>query len=442
MLTIHAIGGYNEVGKNMTLIEVDDEAVVLDMGLHLEKYIAYTQDEDIEHLSAAELMKVGAIPDITLLGDLKKKVKAIVPTHAHLDHVGALIFLSNRFDCPIIGTQFTKSVISAIIKDEKITFKNPIKVLNAGSSIKISKNIEIEFVNTTHSTPQTVMAAIHTKYGTIIYANDFKFDSYPAFGKKPDFPRLKELGEKGVKALIVDCLRADKEGKTPSENVAKDMLRDVMLGTESEDKLVVVTTFASHLARLKSIVEFGEQIKRKVIFMGRSLGKYTAAGKEAGIANFSEEVQILKFKKQIKRILKKIEKDRGKYLLVVTGHQGEPKSVLSRMVKGEFDFKLEKGDHVIFSSTVIPTATNKANSEILEKKLKAQGVRIFRDIHVSGHAGKEDLRDLLIMTEPENIIPAHGDLKMKSAFSELAYEMGYEYGNNLHLIRDGQKINL
>lgn len=442
MIKIHAIGGYNEIGKNMTIIEVDDEAVVLDMGIHLEKYITYTQDEEIKNLSAKELMTAGAIPDITELGDLRKKIKAIIPTHAHLDHVGALLFISNRFDAPIICTRFTKAVVSAILKDEKITLKNPIKVLNPGSKVNITKDLSVEFISTTHSTVQTVMAAIHTKYGTVIYANDFKFDSYPVIGQKPDYERLKQLGQKGVRALIVDCLNAEVEGKTPSENVAKDMLRDVMLATESEGKVIVATTFASHLSRLKSIVDFGHQINREVIFMGRSLCKYTTAGKDAGVANFSKDVNIIKFSKQIKRVLLKVEKNRGKYLLVVTGHQGEPKAVLSRLANNEFDFKLKPGDHVIFSSSVIPTSINKANSEVLERKLKQQGVRIFRNIHVSGHAGKEDLRDLLTMTKPEHVIPAHGTMSMTSAFSDLAYEMGYDMGKNLHVLRNGQKINL
>ncbi|MDP2749914.1 MAG: RNase J family beta-CASP ribonuclease [Nanoarchaeota archaeon] len=441
-LIIHAIGGYNEIGKNMTLIEIDDEAVVLDMGIHLEKYIAYTEDEDLERLSASELIKAGAIPDINQIGDLRKKVKAIIPTHAHLDHVGALVFLANKFDAPIICTQFTKSVLNEMTKDEKVKIKNPIKVLNAGSTVKISDDISVEFVNTTHSTPQTVMAVIHTKYGPIIYANDFKFDSYPVFGKKPDFKRLKELGQMGIKALIVDCLRVETEGKTPSENVAKDMLRDVMLGTESEGKAMIATTFSSHLSRLKSITEFGHQLNREVIFLGRSLAKYTNAGKDAKIANFSEEVKIVKYAKQVKRVLKRVERDRGKYLLVVTGHQGEPKSVLSRIVNRELEFNFHSGDHIIFASSVIPNLINKSNSDVLEKKLKSMGVRIFRDIHVSGHAGKEDLRDLILMTTPQHLIPAHGEHKMVSAFSELAHEMGYQHTKNLHLLRDGQKLNL
>src|SRR3990167_974606 len=187
----------------------------------------------------------------------------------------------------------------------------------------VSNNIKIEFINMTHSTPQTVMVAVHTRYGIILYANDFKFDNHPTLGKKPNYERLEELGKKGIKALICDCTRADQPIKTPSELVAKEMLRDVMLGVDSRGKAVIVTTFASHLARLKSIIEFGRKMNRKIIFLGRSLAKYIEAGENIGIVNFSREVEIVKFGKQIKNRIKKIENEpRDRYLLVVTGHQG------------------------------------------------------------------------------------------------------------------------
>lgn len=441
MIEIRAVGGYNEIGKNMTAIKVNGDVVVIDMGLHLERYIEFTEDEDIIKMESSELIKVGAVPDISTIKDWKKDVRVIVPTHAHLDHVGALPYLANNFDAPILCTPFTSEVLKTILKDEKISMKNKIKVLNSNAIYHISNNIKMEFINMTHSVPQTVMVALHTKQGTILYANDFKFDHYPTLGKKPNFKRLKEIG-KDCFVLIVDCTRAKDARKTPSEQVAKEMLKDVLIGTESEGRAIFVTTFSSHLARLKSIIEFGKRLNRKIVFLGRSLHKYTKAGETVGIINFTKDVEIAKRGRHIRRLLKDVEKNRGKYLVVVTGHQGEPKAVLSRLASGELPFKFEAGDHIVFSCTTIPTKINIENRKKLEDSLKGKGLRMFKDIHVSGHAAKEDLRDLINMTKPKHIFPAHGDTTMTNALAELAAELGYKKGKNVHIMRDGQKTVL
>jgi ribonuclease J len=226
----------------------------------------------------------------------------------------------------------------------------------------------------------------------------------------------------------------------PSESVAKEMLRDVILGTESEKNAIVISTFSSHLARLKSIIEFGKKLHRKILFLGRSLHKYVTAGEDIGIVNFSKDVEIVKYGKHIRKKLKLVEKNRQKYLLVVTGHQGEPKATLSKMAKGTLKFNFKPEDHIVFSCKVIPTPTNIENRERLENDLKRFKVRIFKDIHVSGHAAREDLRDLINLVKPNHIIPAHGELKMTSALVNLATQMGYS--KNVHLMQNGQHIKL
>jgi len=439
-IDICSVGGYNEVGKNCTAIKIDDDVFILDLGLHLENYIKYTEDEDIVNINGQELVKVGAVPDLSVIKDWIHKTKVVIPTHAHLDHVGAIPYLSNEFKAPIFCTPFATAVIRAILKNEKIQLKNAIKTLTTNSMYQLNSDIKIEFINTTHSTPQTAMVALHTKYGTILYANDFKFDKYPTLGKKPNFKRLGELGKKGVIVLICDSTYAGDHKKMPSESVAKEMLRDVLLGTESKHNAIIVTTFSSHLARLKSIIEFGKKLHRKIILMGRSLHKYVMAGEEIGIINFSKDVEIVKYGKQIKKKLKKIEKNREKYLLVVTGHQGEPKATLSKMARGIFKFRFKPEDHIVFSCKVIPTPTNIQNREMLENDLKQFKVRIFKDIHVSGHAAREDLRDLINLVKPKHIIPAHGELKMTSALCNLANQMGYK--KNVHLMQNGQYLKI
>jgi len=439
MIEICTVGGYNEVGKNMTAVNVDGEVVIFDMGIHLESYIKYTEDEDIINVNPSELIKVGAVPDITKIEKWKDKVKAIIPTHAHLDHIGAVPYISSNYDAPILGTPFTIAVLKTILKDERITIKNKIRKLAPNSVFQISKNLKVEFINITHSTPQTVMVALHTKYGVILYANDFKFDRFPTLGEKPNFKRLKELGKKGVLCLIVDSTYSRSCKKTPSESVAKEMLKDVLLGTGNKGKAVFVTTFSSHIARLRSIVECGKKMNRKIVFLGRSLSKYCKASESVGIAKFSD-VKIVKYRNDIKRTLEKIKKiGMGKYLVVLTGHQGEPKAALSRIINGELGFNFEPDDHVVFSCITIPTPTNIENRRVLEAKLKNQHVRIFTDIHVSGHAAREDSRDLIELVRPKHIIPAHGEHKMTSAMADLASEMGYKE-NNIHVMKNGQML--
>ncbi|MBW3003055.1 MBL fold metallo-hydrolase [Candidatus Woesearchaeota archaeon] len=439
-IEICAVGGYREIGKNMTAIKVDEEVILIDMGIHLENYIRYTEDEDIHGVTAAELIKAEAIPDITVINDWKDMVKAIIPTHAHLDHTGAIPFLSNKFDAPILCTPFTAGVIKAITTDEKIHLKNKVLRLNINAKYHISDKITVEFINITHSTPQSTMVALHTPYGIIMYANDFKFDRHPTLGKPTNFAKLEELGKKGVLALIVDSLYAPAAMKTPSEIVAREMLNEVMLGTNTKGKAVIVTTFSSHIARLKSIVEFSKKMHRKVMFLGRSLYKYIDAAKAADIIDFND-TEIVKYGGQIRRKLKQIEKQgtRDKYVFVVTGHQGEPKATLSKMVDGIVPFRFFAEDLVIFSCKVIPAKLNIDNRKILEEKLKRFNVRIFKDIHVSGHASREDLRDLLHLLNPKNTFPAHGDKAMMEALSELAIEIDLK---NVNILKNKQRITL
>ena len=184
-------------------------------------------------------------------------------------------------------------------------------------------------------------------------------------------------------------------------------------------------------------------MNRKIVFLGRSLAKYVKAGENIGIINFSKDVEIVSFGSKIKKRLGKIEKDgRSGYLLVVTGHQGEPKATLSRMVDKQMPFKFFPEDHVIFSCTVIPSKINIENRERIEMKLKNRHVRIFKDIHASGHASREDLRDLINLVKPKHIIPAHGEEDMKKALADLAIEKGYELGKTVHILHDGQKVRL
>ena len=443
-IEICTIGGYSETGGNSTAIKIDDEVIILDMGLHMENYIRHTEDEDISAMHYNELLNVKAVPNYSLIKEWKSKVIAIVPSHGHLDHIGAIPFAAGIFPkAPVICTPYTAEILKSIFKDEKIKIPNDLIALNLNSIYKLSNKVSVELVNITHSIPQASMIVLHTPYGKVVYANDYKFDRQPTLGKKPNFERLKQIGEEGVTLLIVESLYAHEHRKMPSESVAKQMLKDVMLGVYTDGKGMVVTTFSSHLARLKSIIELGRRLNRKIVFLGRSLSKYVSAGERINLIDFQKDITLVKHNDRREKILKKIMKEgKEKYLIVCTGHQGEPKAVLSRLARNELPFKFDNGDVVIFSCSVIPVELNKDNRDKLERSIRAKGARIFRDIHMSGHAAREDHRDLIELVKPKHIIPSHAGHEKALNLASLAEEMGYSQGKSIHMMENGKRIVL
>ena len=443
-MKIYAIGGYSEVGKNMTLVELGEDAIIFDCGLYLPPIVELENKRG--GYEEYELRAIDALPNDLSFKKLWNKVKAILVGHAHLDHVGAIPYVGYHYkEASVVGTPFTIEVLKSLLKDNpNIKFKNRLVSVMPNSSyiVKGKKEYKVEFINITHSTLQTALMALHTDEGIVLYANDFKFDNTPVLGKKPNYKRLKEIAKEGVKALIIESLYAEREAKTPSEKIARGLLEDVLLTTINENSCIVVTTFSSHIARLKSIVDCGKLLGRKIVFLGRSLHRYVSAAAKLQLAPFIKDIKLLSFRKQLEKQLRKISKKRERYMIVCTGHQGEPGSVLERLSYNRLPFKFKPKDHVVFSSSVIPNPANIANRKQLEKKLKEKGVRIFTDVHVSGHCSREDLRDMIEMVKPEHIIPAHGDLQKLTALAELASELGYKLGKNLHLLQDGQFLAL
>lgn len=441
---ICTVSGFDEVGRNMVAVKVDDEVVICDMGLHLENYIKVTDDEqeDVVKLNREVLIKAKAVPDDELIKDWRGKVKTIIPSHAHLDHIGAIPYLAHHYDAPVIGTPYTIQVLKHIIDDGGMQLKNSLKAVDLNSKVSISKNLQVEFVNITHSTPHTAMVVVHTPKGAVVYANDFKLDDTPTLGKPPNYDRIKELGREGVLAVFVDSTNAAVDAKTPSEKVAKDMLADVLLSQNHDGRGLIVTTFSSHIARLKSIIELGQKMGRKVVILGRSMAKYITAAEELKIVNFSDKAELVRFSAKVGNKLRQIDRDgKERYLIICTGHQGEPKSVLSRIASGLLHFSLGPKDAIVFSCRVIPTPTNRKNRERLESLLRRTNVRIFRDVHQSGHASGQDVRYLIEMLKPRHIIPSHGERKSKEAVRHTAIGLGHD-GRSVHMAHDGQRIVL
>ena len=435
MIEVWAVGGYSQIGKNMTGIKVDDDVVILDMGLWMDKIVAHESEEPMK-MSSDELIDIDAIPDDrTFFNLMKNKVKAIIIGHAHLDHAGAVIKLAGKYRVPIIGTPFTIEVIKNLMKDQNPNFRGKFIKLNAGSTYQISKDMTVEFVHATHSTPQTVFVVLHTKYGAIFYANDWKFDQYPIIGKRTNFKRLKQLGKEGVKIYISDSTRIDERRRTYSESLVKAMLEDLFWWVNKE--ALLVTTFSSHIARISLISSMAEKIGRTPVLLGRSMFNYMSAAERAGI--IKNDFTIIKETKKMNKMLSKVEKDRSKYILITTGCQGEENAVLTRIARGDLKFNLLPSDQVIFSASTIPTDVIKAHRDLLEDMLKRKHIRIFKNVHVSGHAGREDHRDMLNMLQPEYYIPTHGGIDKLASAVDLATEMGYELGRDVLLLQDGQR---
>lgn len=444
-MEVCTVGGFEQVGKNMTAVKVKEDVIIFDAGIYLPAIIEIQEEETHESIyNEKDLRRIGALPDDLVLDKhgWSDKVRAIIIGHAHLDHLGALPYLAHRYPhAEIIATPFTMAVFDELLEGEKIVVKNKRKIVKEDSTYVIngkSGPIKLEFIHTTHSTLQCVFIAMHTSEGVFFYALDFKFDNYPVIGDPPRYNKLRELGKKGVKVLVLDSLYSGTERKTPSERIARNMVEDAIFSIRDRNSAMIATTFSSHISRLKSIVDFGKKTGRKIIFVGRSLYKYTNAAIKVGQCPFRKDFMMVKYRKQVDAMLKKIDKDRGRYLIVCTGHQAEPGSILDRIVKDETPFKLREGDNIIFSSSVIPDPVNINARDRMDKRLRKKGVRIQTDVHVSGHGGREDMRDLIKILKPQHLIPAHGKLQQETPLIELAGELGYKFGETSHLSPNGK----
>ncbi len=438
-ITVIPLGGYSEVGRNCVAVKIKEEVFVLDMGLAIDKYIEFTESEEYDNakVDGQTLIDIGAAPDLSLLGEDKNKVKAILLTHAHLDHIQAVPYLANDLKAPLYATPFTAEIIKANTFGERMPLKERLWTKKTGKRFKLTKNVEAEFIHVTHSVPDTAAIALHSPEGTALYITDYKFDEHPTKGKKSDTEALERL--KGVDVVITDALYAHKEDKVPSENYVRSLLFNLLQPEKVEGKIIVATTFASHIYRLMSLVEIAKKIGRKPMFLGRSLAKYIEAAEKKKIAQFSNSCEIVKFGGKVESALKKI-KNPQDYFFISTGNQGEPKAALYKIVdQGWLPFKQD--DLILFSSITIPVEPNITYRENLEKMITNQKMEILKDVHVSGHGSQVDMKRLLEMTKPKHIIPMHAEVWKLEKFKEMSVEMGFEQAK-VHVAQNGDRINV
>ncbi len=436
-MKVHTIGGYEEIGKNMTAVETEDgDVVIFDMGYDMEEVVA--AEEQIDELTTNQTLETGAIPKDKQIMD--KNVVAIVIGHGHLDHVGAIPKLAGQYNAPILCTPFTKKIIENGMEGDRKNINNEIVEMETGEEYDIKPGKSVEFLHVNHSIPDATLSLLRTEEGNVIYGNDMKFDRSPVLGENTDIERIKEVGEEGVRLMVPGTTSVDEPGRVRPERAVQVELENVLNASYDAGGAVFVTTFSSQIARLNSILEANDG-RRKVAFVGRSLRENAEAAEELDLIDLSD-VEVVSYFDECKELMDRVDGEREEWLVVATGNQGEPGAQMDKITSQQYPFEFEKGDHVIFSSRTIPTPPTKANRYQLEKKMKEQGVRIYKNVHTSGHAKKEDHRDFIKFFDPDNIVPSHGHIQKLGSYVELARQEGYTLNKDIFISENQSVIDL
>ncbi|PSG99764.1 MAG: ribonuclease J [Nanohaloarchaea archaeon SW_4_43_9] len=437
-MKVHTLGGYEEVGRNMTAVEVDGEAVIFDMGYEMEEVI--NAEGEVNEMTTNQTLETGAIPKDEVLYESDADVRAIVIGHGHMDHVGAIPKLAGAYDCPILCTPYTKKIVEKQIEDDRKNIQNPVIAVEKRDEYEISDALDLEFIHVNHSIPQATLSWLKTPEGGAIYGNDMKIDRSPVIEETTDIEKMKKAGEEGIELMIPGTTRVEDEGRCRSEESVEVELRDVLDSCYDAGGAVVLSTFSSQISRLNTVLEANDG-RRKVAFVGRSLREYTEAAEELGLIDLSD-VEVVSYFDECEEVMDKVEGAREEWLVVATGNQGEPGAQMDKIASQTYPFKFREGDHVIFSSQVIPTPLTQANRYSLEKKMKSQGVRLYKDVHTSGHAKKEDHRDFIQMLDPSSIVPSHGTVQKLGSYVELAREEGYTLEKDVFISENGRTIEI
>ena len=417
-LKIIPLGGLGEIGKNLTVYEYGQDILVVDCGLGF-------PDEELYGIDAV-------IPDITYLKQNKDRIRGIVITHGHEDHIGALPYVMRELDVPIYATSLTAGIIELKLEEFDLLYNTQIFTKKAGDRFKLGC-FEVEMIHVNHSIADSVALAIKTPIGTVIHTGDFKIDVTPIQGEMIDLARLGQLGKQGVLALLSDSTNVERPGHTDSERKVAEKFDELFKGCE---KRIIVTTFASNVQRIQQIVNVAAKYKRKVAVTGRSMENMIKVARELGYMDIPEGVLV-----ELNQI-KGQPKDRT--VIISTGSQGESMSALYRMAFSEHkQINIDAGDRIIISASAIPgneTTVSKVIDELFHKGAEVIYDR-HTDLHVSGHASQEDRKMMLALTKPKFFIPVHGEYRMLCKHAELGRIMGVE-PNNIVIAENGSVIEL
>lgn len=405
-LRIIPLGGLNEIGKNMTVLEYGDDMIVVDCGLGF-------PDEDMPGIDLV-------IPDTSYLQANREKIRGILLTHGHEDHIGAIPYVLREIDPPVYGTKLTIGIIKNKLseKENELPYIPQLEVVSAGDVVKLGC-FSVEFIRVNHSIADACCLAITTPLGVVIHSGDFKLDLTPIEGEMMNLTRLGELGNKGVLMLMCESTNAERPGYTPSERKVGQSLEYIF--TTHSDKRVVIATFSSNVHRVQQVIDLSAKYGRKVAVMGRSMLNIVGAATELGYMTFPKNTII---------DISEIKKYNPEQLTIITtGSQGEPMSALYRMAFSEkTPVTLGSNDVVVLSSSPIP-GNEKLIGRIINE-LCRKGVNVLHDadagLHVSGHACQEELKLMQALTKPLFFMPIHGEYRHLAANKELAESLGID----------------
>ena len=403
-IKIIPLGGLNEVGKNLTVVEYENDIIIIDCGLGF-------PDEEMPGIDLV-------IPDVSYLEANKDKIRGMVLTHGHEDHIGAIPYILRQINMPIYGTKLTLGIIQYKLEEHELLVKPDLRCVKAGDTVKLGA-MSVEFIHVNHSIADACCLAITTPLGVIVHSGDFKLDVTPIDGEMMNITRLGEIGKKGTLLLMCESTNAERPGHTPSEKKVGKSLENIF--TTNADKRIVIATFSSNVHRVQQIIDVSAKHGRKVAVTGRSMLNIVGAAVELGYMNVPSGVLI---------DIADIKKHKPEEItLVTTGSQGEPMSALYRMAFSEHSqITLGANDLVVLSSSAIP-GNEKLVGRIINELTK-NGVSVLHDavveVHVSGHACQEELKLLQALTRPKYFMPVHGEYRHLAANRELARDMGMD----------------
>ncbi|MCR4614727.1 MAG: RNase J family beta-CASP ribonuclease [Clostridiales bacterium] len=413
------IGGLNEIGKNMTVYECEDEMIIVDCGLAF-------PDPD---MFGVDLV----IPDFSYIERNADKIKGIFITHGHEDHIGGLPYLLKTVNVPVYSTKLTIGLISSKLKEEKLLNKAGLNVVSPGDKVKVG-GFEVECIHVNHSIPDALAFAIRCKAGTVFQTGDFKIDTTPIDGGMIDLARISQIGSEGVLCMLSDSTNAEKKGFSDSERKVGESLE--ILFRKAGNRRILVATFASNIHRIQQIINVAHKLKRKVALSGRSLENVVAISAELGYINIPEGILI-----GIDSI-KKYTPDQ--LVIITTGSQGEPMSALTRMAMSDHRVvAICPNDYVIISATPIP-GNEKTVGRVINELLKLGAEVVYEkmyDIHVSGHACQEELKIMMGILKPKYFIPVHGEQKHMRRHAALAESVGIS-SKNIFVADNGTAIEV
>ncbi|SJZ38573.1 ribonuclease J [Garciella nitratireducens] len=425
-LKVIPLGGLGEVGKNMTIFEYKNDIIIVDSGLRF-------PDDDMYGIDMV-------IPDLSYIIKNRNKIRGIVLTHGHEDHIGALPYLLKEVNVPVYATKLTLGLVENKLKEHGILRNSNLKVVKAKDVIQIGE-FSVEFIHVSHSIADSVALAIKCEVATVVHTGDFKIDYTPIDNKVMDLHRLAELGKEGVTLLMADSTNVERPGYSMSESTVGQTFLELFRGVTSR---IIVATFASNIHRVQQIINAAIHYNRKVVVSGRSMVNIVSVAEELGYINIPDGVLI---------DLNDIKKYPDEQLVIITtGSQGEPMSGLSRMSISEHKkVEISKGDLVIISATPIP-GNEKSISQVINQLYKLGANVIYSklaDVHVSGHACQEELKLIHTLIRPKYFLPVHGEYRMLMQHAQLAESLGMpqenifigEIGSVLEVNRDFAKIN-